>query len=113
MCMLIYMHVHMHTCTCAQASRCGGSTTHTCMCMLIYMHVHTCTYAGVPLRRFDNARSEIETFGDVASFLADVAMAKLVAVRDLSSLLPALTRCEGWRSTRLVEAAGGHVHAHP
>ena len=38
--------------------------------------------AGVPLRRFDNARSEIETFGEVAAFLQGVAMEKLVAARD-------------------------------
>jgi len=36
---------------------------------------------GIPLRRFDNARSELETFGEVASFLQEVAMEKLVAAR--------------------------------
>jgi adenylate kinase family enzyme/8-oxo-dGTP pyrophosphatase MutT (NUDIX family) len=36
----------------------------------------------VPIRRFDNARSELSTFGDVASFLEGVAMAKLAAARD-------------------------------
>ena len=38
--------------------------------------------AGVPLRRFDNARSEIETFGEVANFLGEVAMDKLVYSRE-------------------------------
>jgi len=37
--------------------------------------------AGIPLRRFDNARSELETFGEVAEFLRSVAMGKLEAAR--------------------------------
>jgi len=37
--------------------------------------------AGIPLRRFDNARSEIETFAEVATFLEGVAMDKLLSAR--------------------------------
>ena len=44
--------------------------------------IHTFQVAGVPLRRFENARSELATFGDVAAFLSGVAMDKLARARD-------------------------------
>jgi len=43
--------------------------------------VRTFEGKGIPLRRFDNARSEIETFREVAAFLEGVAMEKLVSTR--------------------------------
>lgn len=39
--------------------------------------------SGVPLRRFDNARSELETFADIAQFIEGVASQKLADRRDL------------------------------
>ena len=39
--------------------------------------VATFEAAEVPIARFDNARSELETFGDIAEFLEQVAMRKL------------------------------------
>lgn len=56
--------------------------------------------AGVPLRRFDNARSEIATFGDVARFLAGVGTRKVEAARE------ALTEITG-RELTLSEVAEG------
>ena len=40
------------------------------------------TAGGVPVARVDNARSELETFGEIADFLEEVAMRKLAAMRD-------------------------------
>ena len=37
---------------------------------------------GVPMRRFDNARSELETFAEIARFVEEVALDKLARVRD-------------------------------
>lgn len=37
--------------------------------------------ASIPLRRFDNARSELQTFAEVGNFLEGVAMDKLLATR--------------------------------
>ena len=38
--------------------------------------------SGVPVQRFDNARSELETFADVATYLEGIAMQKLSRARD-------------------------------
>ena len=37
---------------------------------------------GVPVRRFDNARSELETFGEISSFLKELSMDLLAKARD-------------------------------
>ena len=37
---------------------------------------------GVPVRRCDNARSELETFGEISSFLKELSMDLLAKARD-------------------------------
>ena len=66
--------------------------------------------ASIPLRRFDNARSELETFEEIATFLVDVASSKRLSLQE--EMLQALRRsdeADGWgeATSRRFGAYGG------
>ena len=88
--------------------------------------------AGVPYRRFDNARSELETFRDIGVFLEEVHAQDppftgvaftftalpftFTALRTRASLRRAvlatarLCECVGWRRASASAAAHGRLH---
>lgn len=69
---------------------------------------------GVPVRRFDNARSELETFSEVASFLQSIAMEKLARARDeLLLRRRELDAAEGWGVESSPYTAGTFAYGGP